>query len=890
MNTGQTGSRITGTISSQLPTISEEFGVSGVAGVRSVYKVGVHFKYIPQKPIEYTNPRAAVINFLDSNFNCIDATINEQLNRIPVWVNEHKDSRTTQKSAKEKYIKVIDPGFTFNTPCHGMPYVGIIHCCVRSDDKHLKIEDTIKSAIKLMKTKGAKKLVIPVSKELLQEDFRKTLRAIENIVAEQEYKPEEIVFINEVDGFFQSFEQWEKEKIEQINESTNVKAEMAIVDAEHPQFDRAFSLSVSARLESIVKQEIENRTIAPNKSAPVESQQAASTGKKKRKKNQDKQADSASRDILQAQFEILSVDLKSNDIQKIDATFSSIIKFLGKNNLKVSVRELNYLIDSFKKLLQARDDSRASNSIEINNYSFVELAKKILIDNFDFHLNNISENNSVDIINVLIKITEDKFSELNLKECNLDQLIPFMTKYSSLYSGQWIINIAQYDNISIKSKFGLIASIYENFKKDFISCECFKHSKVKLEKEADFFFKGFNHQNIRINAQIKALEKNIRESSELLAVEQEKQRQNDPTALSNSKIKKIRDRVASATSDYHLFSGYHEANAAMLWDVSKKKQEIIHTYDQRLNVWIAKKTDTLYMQDPLPTPTVESKRQDSVRMASIVERAKEKVIQKESDASEEISPEALYYQAFELFSKGYYKESQDIYKRICEQHRDSIFYIHAKLGLMESHTRTSAFRNDEQDIEAALKKAVSACADFRSAATQAKKVETSSADLQTLYATVTGYSDKLLDNYTEIMQEQLKTVEELCIIQAGSSSEIRPEQLSDDVLQFTIDATLKEHDKIYHLTELAQLSLTHVRQALQYRKEWLDNLRHESAAPAKAKKSRTHTMPKTTTELMSDLDDRIKQLDLFKARQRSTTDAINSLTRVLHSSAVNPDQ
>ena len=124
---------------------------------------------------------------------------------------------------------------------------------------------------------------------------------------------------------------------------------------------------------------------------------------------------------------------------------------------------------------------------------------------------------------------------------------------------------------------------------------------------------------------------------------------------------------------------------------------------------------------PLHVPAFEYL-QRIPRLESIVEKVSKQAVLKKPGKSEEKSPEAMYYKAFKLFSEGHYKQSQEVYKKICEQHRDSAFYIHSKLGLMESHTRTAEFRANEKQIEDVYTKAKKASLDYHSALTQGKTI------------------------------------------------------------------------------------------------------------------------------------------------------------------------
>ncbi|MET4694975.1 hypothetical protein [Endozoicomonas lisbonensis] len=890
MNVGQDSQSITRSLPSRLPVIPEEPVMTGVSGARSVCKAGVIFKYIPQKPLEYSNRQAAIVNYLDSDFNCIDPTIGEQLKRVPVWINEHKEPESTQKSVKEKYIKAMKAGFSFNTPKHGMPYVGIIHFCALSDGKCLKIEDSIKPAVEIMQQKGAKTLVIPLSKELLQKKFRETLVAVENAVSQMKYKPEEIVFINEVEGFCKSFDLWGMEKIVDINESVKLTE---TVTGDSVKLETSIALDDNVNLEIVAAKENEVRTIETTLKPTLEESKPADPPRKKRKKKKKKKSEddgakalpseelknessgSSTREILQAQIQILSEDLKSGRIEKIDESFSAIIYFLESNKLKVSSKDLNYLVDSYQQLKHLNKKIGSMDKLKINSYSFLALTKSTLMENFEHCLNSISVKNSVDVIDTFIKMTGDVDKEFDFTNCRLDKLTPFMLQHSSLYSGQWIRDITRHDKISIKAKFELMTSLYANFKKDFDSGECFKNSKDKLEKEFEFFFKGFSYQNIRIQAELDSLKEKIDTDSKILTEQQAIRSGGEKLPLPESVINTIEGRLERSRSNYQLFNSYKESNSAMSLDVNRSKNLVSNKYDEKLNEWIEKKTSSLTVKDE---PSTTKRKEDStVRLESIVEKVKKQAVLKKPGKSEEKPPEDMYYEAFELFSKGYYRQSQEVYKKICKQHPDSIFYIHSKLGLMESHTRTPEFRADEEKLNDVFTSAVSVCSDFRNAVTQGEPIQTSSSDIQELYNTVTEYSDKLLTKYTDIMQEQLNTVDELTVLQLSSSSENRPDQLSDEVLQFTIDTTLSEHQKIYDLTELSQLALIHVRQALQYRKEWLKNLRLESASATTSKKSRKTNMSKPPDELMTDLDDRIKKLDLFKAKQHSASQAISAL-------------
>ena len=894
MNVGQNSQLATHLLSNRLPVIQENPVITSPSGVRSVRKAGVNFKYIPQKPLEYSNPQAAIVNYLDGDFNCIDHNMGEQLKGVPVWINEHKEPESTQKSAKEKYMNVMKAGFTFNTPKHGMPYVGIIHFCARSDGECLKIEDSIKSAVEIMQQKSTKTLVIPLSRELLQEKFRETLVAVENAVSQLEYKPEEIVFINEVEGFCESFDLWGMEKIVDISESVK-PTEM--VTADSVKLENTVVLDESAKLERVAVEESKDRTKAVLKSALEESEPAAppsKTRKKKRKKHkpeedgakallsgkvENESITSGSREIFQAQFQILSEDIKSGDIKKIDSSFSGIIYFLEKNDLKLSPQELNFLVDSYQQLKDSNKKLDGGDRLKVDIYSFSSLAKSTLMKKFEYCLNNISGSNSMDVIDAFTKMVGGIDKDFDFTQCRLNKLTPFMLQHSSLYSGQWIKDITRHDKISIKDKFELMTSLYENLKKDFESGECFKNSKDKLVKEFQLFFAGFSHQNIRIEVKLDSLEKAKDADEKALKEQKAILASGEKKPLTESQIKTIEGRLERSRLDHALLLSYKNSNSAMLSDAYRKKNEVIDKYDEKLNEWIEKTTLSLTAKDDSSATT--RKEESPPQLESIVEKVKEQAVLKEPGKAEEKSPEDMYFEAFKLFTEGHYRESQEVYKRICEQHSDSIFYIHSKLGLMESHTRTPEFRANEKQIEEVSIRAVSVCSDYRCAVTQGKRLRTSTLDVQELYNTVTEYSDKLLSEYTNIMQEQSNTVDELTVMQFGSSPESRPSQLSDEVLQFTIDTTLSEHKKISELIEKSQLALIHVRQALEYRKEWLQNLRSESASVTTGKKTQKHKILKSPGELMNNLDDRIKKLDLLKVKQYSANQAISALKETI---------
>lgn len=938
MNVGPNRQSANQSLPNRLPVIPENEVIVSKSGERSVRKTEVDFTYIPKNVFEYTNSQAAIVNFLDRDFNSIDTNMGEHLKKIPVWINEHKETESTQKSAKEKYMNVIKAGFSFNTPKHGMPYVGIIHFCAHSDGKCLKIEDSIKSAVEIMQQKNARTLVIPLSKELLQEKYRDTLIAVENAVSQLEYKPEEIIFINEVEGFCESFDLWGMEENVDISDSVkkpetetvtadSLKSENSValdVAAQNPMTDsnqiplesgeavaektkneelpvkkEQLPLDESIKLEGVALKESEVQTEEALKPTLKETEPVNPSSKKVKKKNKKKNkkkkrnteedgvkglpsgeakaesSRSSSREILQAQFQILSEDIKNGDIEKMDSSFSAIIYFLEKNDLEVSSKDLNCLVDSYQQLKSSNKKTEGRDELEINSCSFLDLAKSILMKKFEHCLDHISGSNSMDVIDAFVKMTADADKCFDFTKCNLGQLTPFMLQHSSLYSGRWIENITRHDKISIKAKYELMKSLYENLKKDFDSGECFKNSKEKMEKEFELFFKGFNYQNVRIEVKLSSLKKAIDIDVKILKEQKAIPIGGQKQPLPESSIKNIERRLVCSRSDYQLFSSYNESNSTMLRDAFRKKKEVINKYDEKLNEWIEKKTLSLNAKEE---PSATERKEESIpRLESIIEKVNKQAVLKEPRQSEEKSPEAMYYEAFKLFSECHYKQSQEIYKKICEQHRDSTFYIHSKLGLMESHTRTAEFRANEKQIEDVYTKAKNASLDYHSALTQGKTIYTSASDVQALYNTVTEYSDKLLSEYTDIMQEQLNTVDELIVMQLGSSSESRPSQLSDEVLQFTIDTTLSEHEKISKLTEKSQLALIFVRQALEYRKDWLKNLRSESASVTTGKKTGKHTMSKSPDELMTDLDDRIKKLDLLKAKQYSTNQAISAL-------------
>ena len=935
MNVGPNHQSANQSLPNRLPVIPKYEVIISKSGERTVRKTEVDFTYIPKKnALEYSNPQGALVNYLYDDFKYIDLTIGKHLEEVPVWRNEHKEPESTRKSAKEKYMKFMKAGFSFNTPKHGMPYIGIIHFCTRSDGECLKIEDSIKPAVEIIQQRNVRTLVIPLSKELLQEKYRDTLVAVENAVSQLEYKPEEIIFINEVEGFCESFDLWGMEENVGISDSVkktetetvtadSVKSENNValdVAVQNPMTDsnqiplesgeavaekskneelpvkkEQLPLDESIKLTGVALKESEVQTEEALKPTLKKTEPVNPGSKKRKKKNKKKKRNteedgvkglpsgeakaessrSSSREILQAQFQILSEDIKNGDIEKMDSSFSAIIYFLEKNDLEVSSKDLNCLVDSYQQLKNSNKKTEGRDEFEINSCSFLDLAKSILMKKFEHCLNHISGSNSMDIIDAFVKMTADADKYFDFTKCNLGQLTPFMLQHSSLYSGRWIENITRHDKISIKAKYELMKSLYENLEKDFDSGECFKNSKEKLEKEFELFFKGFNYQNVRIEVKLSSLKKAIDIDVKILEEQKAIPIGGQKQPLPESSIKNIERRLVRSRSDYQLFSSYNESNSTMLRDAFRKKKEVVGKYDEKLAEWIEKKTLSLNAKED--SSATERKEESIPRLESIVEKVNKQAVLEEPRQSEEKSPEAMYYEAFKLFSECHYKQSQEIYKKICEQHRDSTFYIHSKLGLMESHTRTAEFRANEKQIEDVYTKSKNASLDYYSALTQGKTIYTSASDVQALYNTVTEYSDKLLSEYTDIMQEQLNTVDELIVMQLGSSSESRPSQLSDEVLQFTIDTTLSEHEKISKLTEKSQLALIFVRQALEYRKDWLKNLRSESASVTTGKKTPKHTMSKSPDELMTDLDDRIKKLDLLKAKQHSTNQAISAL-------------